>query len=192
MPNRFNTFMEGDVETGAARVAHAVVFGLMGAAFHVVITFVLAFVFGWDEPVWVGFHVPGWVNLALFGVFVSITETSRHRFWQLERRRPTRTERAVMGFRCSAGFIVFGFVGVFWLLGYDGSWPFLVFLAAAFTVFWTTMEARFSDRAWRRIEKQAMENGIHPPPSGVDVPHMPALTSTSAAQTGAYRIDRDR
>ncbi len=151
MWKRFNQFMDGDVETGFGRVVHAIVYGLMSAALFRF----FESIFGPDDRVYLGFHIPGWVNIGSVFVFLSVTETSRRKFLRDEQRRPTPRERAIMGFKCSTAFGVLGFGAVFWAFGYDGSWTFLVIVVLAFIVFWTTAEAFLSNWYWKRLEKRA-------------------------------------
>ena len=74
-----------------------------------------------------------------------------------------RTQRAIIGFKCSTAFGVFGFGAVFWAFGYDGSWTFLVIVILAVIVFWTTAEALLSNWYWKRLEKRAKLGKKLPP-----------------------------
>ena len=150
MWDRFNQFMNGDVETRAGRVVHAIIFGLMGAALYGV----CEYIFGLDDRAHMGFHIPGWVNLGSLFVFLSVLETSRRKFWRDEQRIPTRGESAFIGFKCSTAFGVFGMGGVFWAFGYDDSWTFLVIVVMAFVVFWTTAAALLSNWYFKRLEER--------------------------------------
>ena len=151
MWDRFNQFMDGDVETHAGRVVHAIVFGLMGAALFGL----LESIFGLDDRVYMGFHVPGWVDFGGFSVFWSVSETSRRTFWRREQRIPTRGECAFIGFKCSAAYGVFGIWGVSWAFGYDGSWTSLMLMVIAFIVFWTALEVLLSNWYFKRLEERA-------------------------------------
>ena len=151
MWKRFNQFMDGDVETGPGRVVHAIVFGLMGAALFRF----FESIFGLDDRVYLGFHIPGWVKFCGFSVFWSVSETSRRTLWRREQRMPTRRERANMGFKHSAAYGVFGIWGVYWAFGYDGSWTSVILMVIAIIVFLTALEVLMSNWYWKRLEERA-------------------------------------
>ncbi len=157
MWDRFERFMRGNVQTRGGQVVHAIVFVLMHVCIYGVFVRLPVFILGWDEVAPAAMDRTGIVVFAVLGIITSTAATSRHMFWRLHQRRPTRREGAIMGFRRGV-FVWIIYVAAF-SDAYEASWFWTVVVTSgiAFIGISTTVEACVPNLKWARVEEQTRE-----------------------------------